>query len=157
MLELFLARPSGRFSAADLQRATKLAKKTLFDCLSVLDAEGLLDHQQVGRAKIYSLKTQDVRVKELKKLRTIFYARKLAGSLTDCSVFLYGSAAAGEDTEKSDVDLLVIGAEKLRASPALNLPRNISVAFFTPLDYALLRRKDKAFYDRIEANKVRII
>ncbi|MBI5036993.1 nucleotidyltransferase domain-containing protein [Candidatus Micrarchaeota archaeon] len=157
ILDFFLGNPASEFSAADLKRKIEVAKKTLFGSLGVLENHGIIAHRTVGRAKMYSLNRENPAVKELKKLSAILSLQKMLKGAEGCEAFLFGSAARGEDTEKSDWDLLVIGSETQRASKNLNLPEKVSVVFFTPMEYALLRRNDPAFYERIEKAKVRIL
>ena len=74
--------------------------------------------------------------------------------------YLFGSAARGEDTERSDIDVLVIGNEKKRRDRALFAAlggERIKIVFFTPMEFSMLSRKDKPFYDAIERDKVRLL
>ena len=99
-------------------------------------------------------------MKELKKLFTVSRLSQIvsAKKTSGIQVFLYGSAARGEDDEHSDFDLLVIGREDCRGKFSLpELAGKAKIAFFTPLEYSVLRKKDAPFYDSIERNKIRLV
>ena len=77
-------------------------------------------------------------------------------------IFLYGSAARGEDIENSDIDLLVIGKiNKERLIPEIkkisnNIGREIKIIIFNTLEWSQLVRKDAPFYERVEKDKIRL-
>jgi predicted nucleotidyltransferase len=78
-------------------------------------------------------------------------------------VYLYGSVALGEDDQASDVDILIVGrlekeeilelVEKMREK----LRKEVKLHVLTPLEYSLLARRDKPFYESIEDSKIRIV
>jgi len=149
VLEHFLENPSEKVSAASLVRKTKLSKKTVFDALKKYSF--LLKRETVGRAILHSLDLSNPITRSLKVLLTV---SSLVGEIPkdfEGQVFLFGSAARGEDTEKSDWDALVISTKRL----SLKNPR-IKPVFFNPLEYSALARKDKAFFDSMEKNKIRL-
>lgn len=163
VLKYFLENPSAEKHAAQIQSDVKIAKKSVFDALAKLASIKLLKERRVGRAILYSLAQDSVLAKQLKTLlnvSSLFSSlEKISEKISGVEVYLYGSAARGENTEASDVDILVIGprAEKAReAQRALASPRN-KIIVFTPLEYSALSRKDKALYESIERDKIKLI
>ena len=81
--------------------------------LKVLGQKGLLLQEKKGRMNFYRLNREDILVKQIKKAHTLSlpFISKIKEVFVDgkIEISLYGSAARGEDTEKSDIDLLVIG------------------------------------------------
>src|SRR3989344_5491615 len=77
-------------------------------------------------------------------------------------ISLYGSCASGEDSKESDIDLLIIGNIKRhdiideinRLSKKLN--KKITIQIFNELEWANMEKKDKAFYERVEKDKIGI-
>ena len=74
--------------------------------------------------------------------------------------YLYGSAARGEEVEESDLDIIIIGKVKkeellpeIQRQSAL-LKKEIRIRIFTPLEWAQLSDNDKAFYERVEKDKI---
>jgi predicted nucleotidyltransferase len=71
---------------------------------------------------------------------------------------LYGSTARGENAEESDVDLLVVGKRdaELERKIVSNL-KKAKIVFLTPMEYARLPRDDKAFYESVERDKIKLV
>jgi len=161
LLCYFLKHPTTGIYAEKLLKEVKMAKKSLFDSLAKLEGEGYLISQHFGRTKSYSLNREDPRVKQLKRLLIVSELmpklKELKGSV---EIYIYGSTARGEDTETSDIDLLVIG--KIEREKLMQVLKNISPERLKPvvmnsLEYSRLSRTDKAFYERIEKDKIRLV
>jgi len=81
----------------------------------------------------------------------------------ELEIYLYGSASRGEDTEKSDIDILIIGKTKRSEivdfieNISKNIKKRISFTVFSPVEWSMMRKKDKAYYERIEKDKIRLI
>lgn len=160
ILAFFLEHPSSEIHAAELQRKTKLAKKSVLDSLKKLCSAKSLNGNPRGRTIFYSLSRENPVVKELKRLLTVAFLLELLGKagIEGINVFVYGSAARGENTETSDIDLLIVGDyEKQKQLNKLLKDSQIKIVFFTPFEYAELARKDKPFYESIERSKIKLI
>ena len=74
------------------------------------------------------------------------------------SVTLYGSCSTGRDTEKSDIDLLVLSLDKGAASEAIGTRtvggRVLNALILSPHELAELRSRDRAFYDEVQKGLV---
>ena len=66
-------------------------------------------------------------------------------------IVLFGSCAAGRDGENSDIDLLVLSREKEAVRRILAENGRIRPILLSSTEYALLSRKDRPLYDRINA------
>ncbi len=81
--------------------------------LKLLSEKSLLLHRKAGRMNFYKLNKDEPLVKQMKKTYTLSmpFIIKMKEHIkeTKIEVYIYGSAARGEDTEKSDIDLLIIG------------------------------------------------
>ena len=149
VLEFLLAYPSVKVSASGLIKKMGLARNTVFGALKKYAF--MLTRESVGNTVLYKLNLNHPVAKQLKVLRTI--SMLVEEKPTDFSgeAYLFGSAARGEDTEKSDLDLLVITNKHYTFANS-----NIKPAFFTQFEYARLAREDKAFFESIEKNKIRV-
>jgi len=164
VLGFFLDNPTSEFSYTEIRGRTKLAKATLSESLKFLVKIGFLESRRIGVTKLYKLKKDSQIIKQFKILHNLMRlsALKGVGERNECEIFLYGSAARGEDTEKSDIDLLVIGKvekEKLKEDIVRNLRKlrkETKIQFFSQIEWAGMERKDKAFYERIEKDKKKI-
>ncbi len=160
LLRHFLSNPTKTIHAQQLAKETGIHRKGLFDGLHALLEASLLEMEEVGRMKRYCLRRDNPAVKQLKVLFTMDSVMPLIGNLRNkgIEVYLYGSAARGEDTEKSDIDLLILGdAFQKRAAGELAKPEKLKPLFLTFVEYAALARKDKAFYERLEKDRIRLM
>lgn len=69
-------------------------------------------------------------------------------------IILFGSTAKGGDSAESDMDLFVISENKNKVMSTIrsyNIDREIKPVVQTPVEYAVARAKDKAFYEQVEA------
>ena len=77
-------------------------------------------------------------------------------------VYLYGSASRGEDSKESDIDLLIIGDIKRQGiinnidKLSKKFNKKITLQIFNELEWVNLEKKDKAFYERAEKDKIEL-
>ncbi len=160
LLAYFLEHPTGKAHAQQLGKRIKLSRKAMLDGLHALAGAGILSVEEIGRTKQYSLCRGNPVAKQLKILFTVEsvlpFLEKLKGSGVEA--YLYGSAARGEDTEASDIDIILIGnADRKSALGAIKATERLKLIYLTFVEYSSLARKDKAFYERVEKDKIRLI
>ena len=117
--------------------------------------------KRIGVTKLYSLNRDSPVNVQLKILDNIISLAKITdiGRKYNVKIYLYGSAARGEDNEESDIDILLIG--KIKKEQIINeinrisesIGRGIKIAVFTPLEWSRTARNDKPFYERVEKDK----
>lgn len=155
---VFLEEPKKMFYQSDLIKSAKLAKATAIKWLRKLEQADLIVVDRRGRFLSYHLSANPVN-KLMKTAQTIASIISLA-AVEDAEIYLFGSAARGEDTPGSDVDILVIGkisGQVLDATiRSLKIKRQVKPVIFTPLEWSAMRTKDPAFYERIEKDKVKV-
>lgn len=160
ILRYFLEHPTREIHAGLLIKEVKMSRKAMFDGLSCLLSAGLLGMKEIGRTKQYHLARDHPLVKQLKTLLSLDAILPLLKGLEGCGVevYLYGSAARGEDTEKSDIDLLLIGdMPREVALGKIRGGQRVKPVYLTFLEYSTLARKDRAFYERLEKDRKRLI
>jgi len=161
VLEYFIKNPTKRSYAAKLLREVVMARKNLFDALHCFEKDGLLLSAKTGRAVEYSLNRESPIVKQLKILYSVNDVLPLLKKIGDAgeAVYLFGSAARGEDVEDSDIDVLIISnIEKDKVMSKLKtIGIRLKPLILTSLEYSQLGRKDRAFYERIGKDKIRLI
>ena len=77
----------------------------------------------------------------------------------DCDIYLYGSLSRGEDVENSDVDLLVIGEANepdIVKEIKSKINRETKIQIFSRMEWSQLERRDRAFYERVERDKIKL-
>ncbi|MFH1064996.1 MAG: nucleotidyltransferase domain-containing protein [Nanoarchaeota archaeon] len=164
LLVFFLRHPTMKAHQQDIKKEVKIAKATLIKWLNMLAKQGLIGFAQYGRTKIYSLNRENVIIKRLKMLDNILLILgiKAVAEKHNSIAYLYGSAARGEDVEDSDIDILLLGKVKKEDiirdinKIAGQIKRNINVQVFSPLEWAQMANKDKAFYERVEKDKAEL-
>jgi predicted nucleotidyltransferase len=158
ILLFFMENPKSTFSEKEVRKRLKIARGSVIKWLQVFVNKGFLFKTQGGKLNIYSLNSENPIVKQLKILNTIskllpnFEAFK-----NEAEIYLYGSASRGEDTEGSDIDVLVIGKSREIIARMRAVSNKIKVSFFTPLEWAKAAKEDPAFYERVEKDRIRLL
>jgi len=155
---LFLDDPRLELSQKEVRKLTKVSTATAVKILRSLIDAGVLVMAVKGNANFYEL--ADVAVnKQLKVARTVFSLQPLS-AIKDA--YLFGSASRGEDTTDSDLDLLFISKMTHAQVAQITLPlskklgKQIKPVLFNPAEWASMRKKDPAFYERVEKDKIRL-
>ena len=164
ILNFFLRHPTIRIYQYDLKKNVKLAKGTLLNNLEMLINLDLLNVENFGRAKVYSLNKSVTLVRYLKILQNIMELSDISkiSQKYKVKIYAYGSAARGEDHEESDIDLLIIGQIKkeeiIRDVKKVEetIGRPITIQIFSPQEWSAMAKKDPAFYERIEKDKIEL-
>lgn len=147
-------------SQTEIIKKTKLAKLTVIKKLRIIETNKLVLVRKIGVTKLYLLNSDYFLVKQIKILKTLANLAEL--DIADQEVYLYGSAARGEDKPESDIDILAIGKttrqEMLDKTGKLSkkIGKNIKTQIFTQKEWMQMMKKDPAFYERVEKDKIRI-
>jgi predicted nucleotidyltransferase len=117
---LFLGRPDGYFTAADVSRALGMPYATAWRCVRILKGAGVVRELRVGRAWAYRLNAESPFLGRLEAMlrgdacdsphmvvakEFVRRARKLKNIRR---IVLFGSVSRGEERPGSDVDLVVV-------------------------------------------------
>lgn len=163
-LSFFLRNPTTKVSYSAMRKTVKLAKASLTKYLKFLLKEDFIRVDIIGLNKIYGLNKENLIVKELKILDNLLLLSDIKHVCLkhEIEIYLYGSTARGEDTESSDIDLLVIGTvSKEQIFPDIakisnKIGREVKFNIFSSLEWSQMARKDAAFYERVEKDKIRL-
>lgn len=165
LLRLFLFKSDIEMHQAEVIDRSGLSRMTTTKFLKIFESNGILSESKKGDLKLYSINHGNPIIKQLKILVNVTeiyeYIKGLSGESTE--VFLFGSAARGEDTDTSDIDLLVItGLDKPTIANTLgrlknNMRREINPLIYTSMEYSRLALTDKVFYENFEKDKIRLI
>jgi len=162
ILDFFLDNPSGEFYESEIRKKLGIAKASSIRGLKTLVESQFLAKRTKGRITLYKLDTENVLMKELKKLKSIFLLVSEFKGIIGVEISLYGSGARGEDREGSDLDILVIGKRldevmKIIGKAERKIKRRIKPSFFSQLEWSQMSKKDPAFYERVEKDKIRLV
>ncbi len=164
ILSFFLRNPTKKVSYTNLRKTLKIAKASLTKHLKLLLKAEFIKVEIVGLNKIYELNRENVVVKQLKILDNLLILSdiKTLCDKHEIEIYLYGSTARGEDRESSDIDLLIIGKiskEQIFSdivSISKKIEREIKFNILSPLEWSKMSRRDIAFYERVEKDKIRL-
>ena len=115
ILSTFFLHQGKDFYVRELERMTGEDYKNIHLELQNLEEVGLLFSRKQGNLKYYSLNKEFLLYNELKsifaKTRGAFsiLQKVLSDEKDIIFAFIYGSLAAGEETARSDIDLMIIG------------------------------------------------
>jgi predicted nucleotidyltransferase len=125
----------------------------------------ILKESKKGDLKLYSINMENPIVRQLKIFVNITDIYPSIKELKDkgTEVFLFGSAARGEDTEESDIDLLIItgfdrsSIMKVIDTIRMNTNREVNPIIYTPIEYSQLALTNQLFYEKFEKDKIRLL
>lgn len=165
LLQPFLYKPRIELYQSEVIKITGVPKTRAINLLNLLSSRGLILERVRAGSKFYSVPEENTIIKQLKILIILSKLFELTRDYSDqnIEIYLFGSAAKGEDTENSDIDLLIISDEDKKALNELidrlknNLKREVNPVIYTPIGYANLYNTEKAFYESIERYKVRVL
>jgi len=154
VLCLFFRNPMKNFQLREISRLVGLSLPTVISHVSLLEKEGLVKRVSGGVYDSFKANMDSPDFRMYKKLDTIQTLEKevLPLLIKECSyptaVVLFGSAARGEDVEKSDIDLLVLAKEKAidLSKWEEKLNRRISLLFIDKRD---IKKEDKELLNNL--------
>jgi predicted nucleotidyltransferase len=165
LLKIFLNKPGREAHQAEIVNSSGLSRMTATKLLNTFEKSGILQVSKKGDLKLYTIASGNPIIKQLKIFMNVTDITMQIKSLSrkDVEVYLYGSTARGEDTEDSDIDLLIIADQnkeiifKALGKLRYNLNRDVNPIIYTPLEYSKLPMTDKAFFEAFEKDKIRLI
>ena len=145
----------------EIEERTKFSRNTVVKWLDFLVRNNFLEFKIRGKEKYYKVNKDNP---ILKKIKTIITLSKILPLVKDLEGenYIFGSAAKGEDDEKSDIDILIIGNPEKKelnefVDKAIKLTKKpVKPIIMNPLDYSRLMRKDPVFYENIENSKIKL-
>ena len=165
VLGLLFGQPDRTFYGAELIRLAQSGSGAVQRELRRLEESGLVTTARVGNQKHYRANVRCPVFPELRSLilKTVWLAEPLREALAPCAeriqaAFVYGSVAKGEETARSDIDLMVIGDDVtyfdffdafLKAEKLLDRP--IHANFVSPDEWRRKLAEGSAFFTKINA------
>jgi predicted nucleotidyltransferase len=161
LLSLFFGRPDEEFYVREIEKILQEDVGNISRELKNLEGIGLLISRRKGNLKYYLLDRKFPLHDELRSI--ILKTRGAAGVLTACLqgmeqidfAFIYGSFATGQETAKSDIDLMVIGKVALERmikhlkEPEEILGREINPSLYERREIEQRLRDKEPFISRV--------
>ena len=170
LLNIFLGSPNARFYIRLLEREIKEEAKNVSRELRNLETLGLFMSEKQGNLKYYSVKEDFFLYPELKAI--IFKTTGVQGLVKESlntlegieTAFIYGSYATGKETERSDVDIIIIGTPNMnKLNEIINgleekLNREINYICFERKEFEDRKEKRDSFItDVLAGEKIALI
>jgi predicted nucleotidyltransferase len=165
VLALIFGQPERSFYASEIIRNVRSGTGAVERELSRLQRSGLVSVERIGNQKHYRANHESPIFGELRSLviKTVALTEPLRTSLEPYAdkikaAFVYGSAANGMDTARSDIDLMVIGdglnySELYTALQNVEnaLGRKVSPTFLSPRDWRRKASEKGSFVSKVSA------
>jgi len=152
----FLCRnPQASYYSGEIADKNSLSKGGTNQTLRELAKRGVVKTRKKGRMVFYSVDIQSPFIRQFKVLQTISILESINNKIKPLAerIVLFGSCAKGEDTEDSDIDLLVVSREKDRVRqliPETKAKRKIQLLVKSPQEYIQLEIKEPVFFKELE-------
>jgi predicted nucleotidyltransferase len=164
ILEFLSTRPTGEFSQTDLISKLRIAKPTAIKNLNHLEKNQLVLTKRIGRTKLYKLNLRNFLVIQIKRLfnLTSHILAEFAEKVEARKIIVFGSYARGEDTEASDIDVLVVtdlkdeAVQKVARLISEKYGRRLAVITRTPEQYVRMAEEEKELWERAVLQGVKI-
>ena len=157
--DFLLDNPDRRFYLTQVAQKTKVSDSTVQQILEKKVKKNLIKKEKLGNLSFYFLNQNNLLVKEEKILRTLKIIKPLVDQLKDWSqkIILFGSAASGENTAKSDFDLFILSNEKDRIYEIFSrskIKNKVSLVVKNFLEWLQIKEKDKFFFSQVNKGKI---
>ena len=119
-------------SQKKIREETKMSKATAVKWLKYLEKQDLITYKKIGVTKLYTL-TNNTIVKQFKILHRLISLEEL--KKLNLEIYLYGSCARGEETENSDIDILIIG--KIKRNQIVNQIENLAKKLGKSINFSI--------------------
>lgn len=146
LLKLFFTNPERRFYTREIAKITGEPLNAVRRELGYLEKAGLLKSHKEGNLKYSEVVKEFPFYLELKKIiySTVALGDYLRDSLKDSEsielAFIYGSVARNQETEKSDIDLFVVG--EIEEEELHGLVSDIEKGIGREVNYTLMSKKE---------------
>jgi predicted nucleotidyltransferase len=159
ILMQFLEKPTSRFQLRELARLTKLSTTAVKSALKKLLEENIIKTEKEKHYVFYKVNWDALEYKWAKKFYSInkIFASGLIKYLDEQlnypeAIVLFGSAARGEDAERSDIDLFVFSVNKKELNLKefeKKLGKPIMLQLFNKAEFEIAKKKNKELINNV--------
>ncbi|MBN1899109.1 MAG: nucleotidyltransferase domain-containing protein [Spirochaetes bacterium] len=156
ILSLFAMNPDQSFYLRQISRRLNISLGAVHGALLILEENGILVSQDIGKTKIFKLERSNFIIKIFKTLNTLLILEPLIHLIKEnsSSIILYGSYSTGTFTTESDLDLFIVSEEKeniknLIESFSRKTDLEIRPIIMNLVERIKLENEDPEFYNEI--------
>ncbi len=148
----FIASKDGEFYEREITRLTGISVGSVNNILKKFTDLHFVNKKKKGRMQFYSRNQENPLIRQFKVFIIIYGLIPFLSKASPHSkrIILFGSCAKGLNTEKSDIDLVIISKEKELLRRIFDQEARIQLIVLDSVEYAELEQNDKPLYERIE-------
>jgi len=155
LVKFFLANPYQEVYLRELSKKLKISPFAIKKYCDILLKEKLINEERKANLRYFKPNTSNLFFKQLKVANNIYLIQKFGlieflkeNVANVSSIILFGSIAKGEDDEKSDVDLLIIGKDSYLDLSKFEdeLGKEITLHIFSWSEWNRKAKEDNPFY-----------
>jgi len=155
VLGFLIQNPDREYFDREISKLTGISKSGTNLALRELTREGLILRQRRGRMYFYKTRPDHVVIRHMKILQNIVSLDPLIKKLQGLTlrIILYGSAAKGENTGDSDIDLFIMTRSPKDVQKVLfkhGLREKLQCVIHTPSSFVKSKKANPAFYNEVE-------
>lgn len=148
--------PEREFYGQEIANKIKCSKASVSGLLKSLLGKKIISKTTKGRMGFYQINQSSLTVKKLRINLALENVKPIAKKLSLVSqrAILFGSACRGEQTEKSDLDLFIIGKQKEEILTIIDKYRdrlNLQVIIKSPNEWSEMEIKESEFFREIKS------
>ena len=156
-VETVVSFPNESFSVRGLAERAKISPATAGKALEFMKEKGIVSLKIVGRTFQYRADLESALCRQWKilfNLDEVQESKIVEEILKQCTgaqaILLYGSFAKGTNSEKSDIDILVIAQGQNKNVPVgKKAKKETNITAMTQAEWKRKAIKDKAFYENV--------
>ena len=166
ILSYFLQHPSQSVYVKELAKIIDVSPSSVSLALNKFREFGLVLKKEMGQTHFYKLNNDFIGISELKKFFFLLQLHEVdfVNSLLKLdeniiTVVLYGSFAAGDYDDLSDIDILVIAPRKFKLNKLIEdfedkLSRDLNIEILSINQWTKLKERNDPFYNNVKMNHV---
>ena len=139
--------------SSEIKKDLKISRAGVHSALQELLRKHLIQREQRGKAYLYQIQSELSILKQFKVLDSTITLDPLVKKVNSFvnKIILFGSCSRGENTEDSDIDLLIITHEKEKVRKKLKqfTKFRLKPIIKTPLEFLSLEKENPTFYSEI--------
>jgi predicted nucleotidyltransferase len=156
ILNLFAMNPDQSFYGRQISRRLNISLGATHGALLLLEKNGVLVSQNIGKTKLYRLETSNPIINVLKIFNALLILEPLTLALKKNSrrMILYGSYSTGTFTSESDIDLFIVSEEKEKIESSIDRFERKTNLAIRPISKSLvewikLEQDDPEFFNEV--------
>ena len=152
----FISKSSDMLYEKEIAQKTDVSTASAYFTLNRFAKMGLVEKTKKGRMSFYSAAINNPALRQFKIYNTVSGLSPVIEKLSPFSkrIILFGSCARGANTDRSDIDLFILSAEKDKIRRLLDAYPLIQAIILNSSEWVILSKSDKPLHDRISAGIV---